>query len=195
MDSKRIPIKVNFQQTDNNNNNNNSLPQLRTIRLGEPQLDIRDRMNQRMREFEEESRKWREQFGSSMLDRPKMFMNFPEFSDLGSPSSLTNSNWPLSSIQPLGRSGSSSFFPSSIAANVQTNTNKSFIEEDNEGNKKHKLQIEVGDFKPNELTVRTEGRLVIVKGERELVAGTSTESKQFNREITVPEFVDPKRKR
>ncbi len=41
------------------------------------------------------------------------------------------------------------------------------------------------------LQVRTEGRQLIVKGDRELVAGTASESKQFNREITLPDFVEP----
>jgi HSP20 family molecular chaperone IbpA len=190
MDSKRIPIKVNLQQQQPTEFNNSRL-------LSEPQLDIRDRMNQRMREFEEESRKWREQFisssglnsNTSLLDRPRMFTNFPDFPEIGSHSS---NNWPLSStIQPLGRSGSAGFFPP-IATSVQgVNTHKSFIEEDNEGNKKHKLLIEIGDFKPNEISVRTEGRVLIIKGDRELVAGSATESKQFNREITLPDFVEP----
>ena len=192
MDSKRIPIKVNLQQQPAEFNSIST-----TRLLSEPQLDIRDRMNQRMREFEEESRKWREQFisssglnsNTSLLDRPRMFMNFPDFPEIGSHSS---NNWPLgSTIQPLGRSGSAGFFPP-ISTSVQgVNTHKSFIEEDNEGNKKHKLQVEIGDFKPNEISVRTEGRVLIIKGDRELVAGSATESKQFNREITLPDFVEP----
>ena len=50
MDSKRIPIKVNLQQQPAEFNSIST-----TRLLSEPQLDIRDRMNQRMREFEEES--------------------------------------------------------------------------------------------------------------------------------------------
>lgn len=53
------------------------------------------------------------------------------------------------------------------------------------------MVFEIGDFKPSEIQVKTEGRQLIVKGDRELVAGSATESKQFNREITLPDFVEP----
>jgi HSP20 family molecular chaperone IbpA len=72
-----------------------------------------------------------------------------------------------------------------------TSTHKSFIEEDNDGTKKYKVQFEIGDFKPNELMVKTEGRVLVVKGDRAVTAGAATESKTFNREITLPDFVDP----
>lgn len=183
MDQKqRVPIKVNIQPSEYSG---------RSIRLGDPQSDIRDKMNQRMRDFEEESKRWREQFLSNsglgatsttglLTDhRPRMLVNFPEFPELTPPS------WSTSSIQPLGRNGSGS------GLFQQSNAQKSFIEEDNEGNKRYKLQVEIGDFKPNEIQVRTEGRLLIIKGDRELVAGSATESKQFNREITIPDFVEP----
>ena len=180
MDSKRIPIKVNFQPSEYSG---------RTIRLGDPQSDIREKMNQRMREFEDESRKWREQFlttsglNSNLDHRPRMFVNFPDFPEIGPANSWT--------MQPLGRSGSSSFFPPAPVAASQASAHKSFIEEDDHGNKRYKMQVEVGDFKPNEISVRTEGRLLIIKGDRELVAGSATESKQFNREISLPDFVEP----
>lgn len=49
-----------------------------------------------------------------------------------------------------------------------------------------------GEFRPEELNVRVEGRMLIVKGERQVKVGNATESKQFNRELTLPEFIDVK---
>ncbi len=49
-----------------------------------------------------------------------------------------------------------------------------------------------GEFRPEELNVKVEGRMLIVKGDRQIKVGNATESKQFNRELTLPEFVDVK---
>jgi HSP20 family molecular chaperone IbpA len=49
-----------------------------------------------------------------------------------------------------------------------------------------------GEFRPEELNVKVEGRMLIVKGDRQVKVGNATESKQFNRELTLPEFVDIK---
>jgi HSP20 family molecular chaperone IbpA len=152
-------------------------------------------MNQRMQEFEDESRKWREQFlsSSSMSSpsqqlsnhRPRMFVNFPEFSDMGSNfGSRLNNN---TSVAPS--LSQSNFFPSSH--HMTQATHKSFLEEDDHGHKKYKMTFEIGDFKPAEIQVKTEGRQLIVKGDREFKAGSAVESKQFNREITLPDFVEP----
>jgi hypothetical protein len=40
--------------------------------------------------------------------------------------------------------------------------------------------------------VKVDGRMLIVKGDRQVKVGNATESKQFNRELTLPEFVDAK---
>jgi HSP20 family molecular chaperone IbpA len=42
------------------------------------------------------------------------------------------------------------------------------------------------------LNVKIDGRMLIVKGDRQVKVGNATESKQFNRELTLPEFVDIK---
>lgn len=178
MDNRRIPISVSVQPSDYAG---------RTVRLGNGNSDIREKMNSRMREFEQESQKWREQFlsGSSfpnqpslLESRPRMLVNFPDFPELSSG---------LSS--PLNRIGSG-FAPSAFAM-TNTTSHKSFIEEDDNGNKKYKMVFEIGDFKPSEIQVKTEGRLLAVKGDRELHAESGTESKQFNRELTLPDFVEP----
>lgn len=188
MDNRRVPINVSVNPSEYSG---------RSIRLGNS--DIREKMQQRMRDFEDESRRWRDQFlsqssmglgsttSSSLLDhRPRMFLNYPEFPE------LTTGFTPIGSrltSQPATTS-SSGFFSSPIVPFAQ-NTHKSFIEEDDQGNKKYKITFEIGDFKPNEIQVRTEGRQLIVKGDREIVAGSSSETKQFNRELTIPDFVEP----
>ncbi|CAF0864965.1 unnamed protein product [Rotaria sordida] len=150
-----------------------------------PSNDTHDRMSTRMREFEEECRRWREnffneprsdsnRFPSSSLThtRPRMHLDFPDFPEFGS------IDW------PTFRGSAPGFSSSSGAAH------RSFIEEDNDGRKKYKIQFEIGEFRPEELNVRVEGRMLIVKGERQIKAGNATESKQFNRELTIPEFID-----
>lgn len=181
MDNRRIPISVSVHPSEYAG---------RTIRLGNNgSSDIRDKMNSRMREFETESQKWREQFlsGSSLSsqpslleNRPRMLVNFPDFPELSSGFS-----------SPMNRIGSGSSFGAPSLAMAQTTSHKSFIEEDDHGNKKYKMVFEIGDFKPSEIQVRTEGRTLAVKGDREVQAGSATESKQFNREITLPDFVEP----
>jgi len=176
MDNRsRVPISVSVHPSDYAG---------RTVRLGAGQSDIREKMNTRMREFELESQKWRDQFlsGSTMSqpslleNRPRMLVNFPEFPELS-----TGFN------APINRSG----FASPALAMTQASSHKSFIEEDDHGHKKYKMVFDIGDFKPHELQVKTEGRLLAVKGDREVQAGSATESKQFNREITLPDFVEP----
>ncbi|CAF0886954.1 unnamed protein product [Brachionus calyciflorus] len=175
MENRRVPINVSVSPSEYSG---------RSIRLGNS--DIREKMQQRMREFEDESRRWREQFmsqsqmGPSLLDRPRMFLNYPEFPEL------------TSNFTPMSSRFNNSLFPSSTPSlTLSQNTQKSFIEEDDNGNKKYKITFDVGDFKPNEIQVRTEGRSLVVKGDREVVAGSSSETKQFNRELTLPDFVEP----
>lgn len=174
MDNRpRVPISVSVHPSDYAG---------RTVRLGSGNSDIRDKMNSRMREFELESQKWREQFlsGSSLSgqpslleNRPRLAMNFPDFPELS-----------------YGF-GSGRQFGAPALALAQNTSQKSFIEEDDNGHKKYKMVFDIGDFKPNEISVRTEGKILTVKGDREVQAGSATESKQFNREITLPDFVEP----
>lgn len=176
MDNRpRVPISVSVHPSDYAG---------RTVRLGSGNSDIREKMNSRMREFELESQKWREQFlsGSSLSgqpslieNRPRLAMNFPDFPELS-----------YGFGAPQGRQ-----FGAPALALAQNTSHKSFIEEDDNGNKKYKMVFDIGDFKPNEISVRTEGKILTVKGDREVQAGSATESKQFNREITLPDFVEP----
>jgi HSP20 family molecular chaperone IbpA len=54
------------------------------------------------------------------------------------------------------------------------------------------ITICLGEFRPEELNVKVDGRMLMVKGDRQVKVGNATESKQFNRELTLPEFVDVK---
>lgn len=171
-----------------------------------------DRMSTRMRDFEEECRQWREKFfneprnepgafpppsssSSSAVvhSKPRMRMDFPDFPEFG------GIDWPTFR-------GSASGLGTTPNASGQ----RAFIEEDNDGRKKYKIQFDIGkkkthqneerpryrcflfagEFRPEELNVKVDGRLLIVKGDRQVKVGNATESKQFNRELTLPEFVD-----
>lgn len=104
-----------------------------------PSNDIHDRMSSRMREFEEECRQWREKFfnesrldtgafpsstSSSLLpSRPRMRFDFPDFPEFGSV------DWPA--------------FRGTSAA-LTSNNQRTFIEEDNDGRKRYKIQFDIG---------------------------------------------------
>jgi hypothetical protein len=102
-------------------------------------------MSARMREFEEECRRWRENFfNESRVDpggfptsssslahtRPRMRVDFPDFPEFGS------IDW------PTFRGSTPGFGPTSGEA-----TQRSFIEEDNDGRKKYKIQFDIGKKK------------------------------------------------
>ncbi|CAF1027250.1 unnamed protein product [Didymodactylos carnosus] len=144
--------------------------------------DISSRMSVRMKEFEEECQRWREKFfnesriepggipsSSLPLTRPRMRVDFPDFPEF-------STDWPA--------------WRGSTLTSGSNNNQRSFIEEDYDGRKKYKIQFDIGEFRPEELNVKVEGRLLIVKGDRQVKVGNATESKQFNRELTLPEFVD-----
>lgn len=98
--------------------------------------DIQNRMSTSMREFEEKCRQWREKFfnesriggdpfGSSSLmhSKPRMNFDFPDFPEFSS------TDWP-----PLRG-------PSTSLANQDQ---RAFIEEDNDGRKRYKIQFDIG---------------------------------------------------
>ena len=126
MDNRpRVPISVSVHPSDYAG---------RTVRLGSGNSDIREKMNARMREFELESQKWREQFlsGSSLTgqpplleNRPRLAMNFPEFPELSHGFG-----------SPQGRQ-----FGAPALALAQNTSHKSFIEEDDNGHKKYKMVL------------------------------------------------------
>ncbi|CAF1184443.1 unnamed protein product [Rotaria magnacalcarata] len=148
--------------------------------------DIHDRMSTRMRDFEEECRRWREKFfnepkteptsfpSTSLVNsKPRMRVDFPDFPEFG------GVDWPTFRGSASG-----------LGSTPSTSGQRAFIEEDNDGRKKYKIQFDIGEFRPEELNVKIDGRMLIVKGDRQVKVGNATESKQFNRELTLPEFVD-----
>jgi hypothetical protein len=96
-------------------------------------------MNGRWQEFEEECRRWREKFfneprfdssgrpSSLMHSKPRMSVDFPDFPEFGS------IDW------PTFRGSAPGFTSTSSGA-----THRSFIEEDNDGRKKYKIQFDIG---------------------------------------------------
>ena len=106
-----------------------------------PANGVPDRMSARMREFEEECRHWRDKFfnesrvdtsafpSSSLLHtKPRMRMDFPDFPEFGS------IDWP-------------SFRGAAPGLGVPTTgsaAQRAFIEEDNDGRKKYKIQFDIG---------------------------------------------------
>jgi hypothetical protein len=102
-----------------------------------------DRMSTRMRDFEDECRRWREKFfnesrtdpgalppsssASLVHSKPRMRVDFPDFPEFG------GVDWPAfrGSASGLGTT------PGSAGQ-------RSFIEEDNDGRKKYKIQFDIG---------------------------------------------------
>lgn len=103
-----------------------------------PSNDIQNRMSASMREFEERCRQWREKFfdesrldrgfpsSSLMHSRPRMNFDFPDFPEFGS------IDWP-------------SF--RGPAPGLANSGQKAFIEEDNDGRKRYKVQFDIGKMK------------------------------------------------
>lgn len=100
-----------------------------------------DRMSTRMRDFEDECRQWREKFfnepknepnafpPSSALvhSKPRMRMDFPDFPEFGT------IDWPAFRGSASG-----------LGATPNTSGQRAFIEEDNDGRKKYKVQFDIG---------------------------------------------------
>jgi hypothetical protein len=110
-----------------------------------PSNNIHDRMSTRMRDFEEECRQWREKFfneprvessafpSSVVHSKPRMRVDFPDFPEFGS------IDWPTFRGTAPGLT--------STAAGQ-----RAFIEEDNDGRKKYKIQFDIGKIKKKEVS-------------------------------------------
>ncbi|XP_041367384.1 major egg antigen-like isoform X2 [Gigantopelta aegis] len=60
-----------------------------------------------------------------------------------------------------------------------------------DGSKKLQLQVDVGEFNPDEIVVKTMERKLIVHAEHEEKLANRTLHKEFNKEYDLPESVDP----
>ncbi|KAK7098445.1 major egg antigen-like [Littorina saxatilis] len=56
---------------------------------------------------------------------------------------------------------------------------------------KFKLEIDIEDFKPEELTVKTQDKRVVICARREEKIGNRSSTRELSREHTIPETVDP----
>ncbi len=127
--------------------------------------DETDRIKARMQEFEERCKRWREEFFvKNQHEHAAMPAAFPD------------------SAQHAPACCNSAPFASSL--------HKSYIEDTENGGKVYKIEFDIGDFKQNELQISTKGKGLVIKGDREVKVGSSTETKTFNRELTVPDYVD-----
>jgi hypothetical protein len=114
-----------------------------------PSNDTQDRMSTRMRDFEDECKRWREKFfnesrtepssfpsplppstSSVVHSKPRMRVDFPDFPEFG------GADWPT-------------FRGSASGLGTASNTagQRAFIEEDNDGRKKYKIQFDIGKIK------------------------------------------------
>ncbi|GFO35004.1 major egg antigen [Plakobranchus ocellatus] len=60
-----------------------------------------------------------------------------------------------------------------------------------DGSRKLRLQVDIGDFKPEDVVVKTMDRKLIVHAEHEEKTSGRTLHKEFNKEYDLPESVDP----
>lgn len=150
--------------------------------------DETDRIRERMREFEEHCRRVREQaFASRPATTTTNASASPGAggaggfftSDIGSG---TGPDQRVPSSTTFGVDSSGSRFGSSM--------HRSSIEDLPDGGKKYRIEFDIGDFYQNELHIATNGKTLVVKGEREQKVGSATETKTFNRELTLPDYVD-----
>ncbi|ESP04167.1 hypothetical protein LOTGIDRAFT_69271, partial [Lottia gigantea] len=54
-----------------------------------------------------------------------------------------------------------------------------------------KVEIDIEDFAPEELTVKTLDKKVVVSGRREVKEANRSSTKELSREYNIPETVDP----
>lgn len=60
-----------------------------------------------------------------------------------------------------------------------------------ESDRKFKIDVDIEDFAPEELTVKTVDRKLVISAKREEKLGNRTSTKELNREIHLPDTVDP----
>lgn len=177
MSINRIPLNVDHYESSGKTGSNGFTREFRSSsssgRFGRPEpfgmetmMDETERIKNRMKEFEERCRKWREEvFGKRSL--------FED--DLKRDSFVNDRRVP---------------FGSDTTNTATAQTHRSFIQDTANGAKKYRIDLEIGDYKQNELMLSSNGNTLIIRGDRELVKGTTSEKKTFNREITLPDYVD-----
>lgn len=146
--------------------------------------DETERIRERMREFEEHCRRVREQaFANRPLSTSNMVGGASGGTSGGSFFNDFDQRVPSSSTAGGFEGGS----------RLGSSMHRSSIEDLPDGSKKYRIEFDIGDFNQNELYIGTNGKTLVVKGDRELKAGSATETKTFNREMTLPDYVDVNR--
>jgi HSP20 family molecular chaperone IbpA len=197
--SIRIPLQVNHSSNNNNesttfefnntssfinNNNENIIRNDHQSTFEKANLnDETDRIKLRMKDFEERCKKWRDEFFNRTFPESNNFNTEIEVENRV-PLNNNNNNYTFSTKiknQP----------PYNLGQNHNLSHRTSIEDLPNNAGKKYKIEFDLGDFKQNELQISTCGSsTLVVKGDREVKAGSATETKTFNREITLPEYVD-----
>ena len=161
--------------------------------------DETERIKNRMKEFEDRCKKWREDFFSRSQTINNNDMHQRHQQQQSSTSSMFDQRVPFQDSTSNFHHNASPLTADPIATTTTTTPpsftstmHKSFLEDltDGSGGKVYKIEFEIGDFNQNELFISTTNRMLSVKGDRELKAGSATETKTFNREITLPDYVD-----
>ena len=78
-----------------------------------------------------------------------------------------------------------------VAHTATFSPHKSFFGRDENNNEGYYIEFNIGDFNFDEITIKTEGKRLIVKGQSKGVNGREEVSKQFTRDFTLPYDVDP----
>ena len=171
--------------------------------------DETDRIKSRMREFEERCKRWREEFFNKStishhhphplhhthhindpfvddFDQRVPFGGNGDFAAAATSPTLSRPMFSHSPPPPPPPPPVSSSMP------FASTPHRSYVEDaaDGSGLKLYKVEFDIGDFRQNELMITTNGQMLAVKGDRELKAGSATETKTFNREINLPDYVD-----
>ncbi|XP_076450464.1 small heat shock protein p36-like isoform X2 [Babylonia areolata] len=109
------------------------------------------------------------------------------FTSPSSPPSATSSTATTTTINTTTTSSATS--PPRVLG-VATPVKNAFVTEA-DGSRRMRLSVDVGDFRPEEIVVKTADRKLIVHAEHEEKAAGRTLHKEFNKEYDLPESVDP----
>ncbi|KAL4224934.1 Hsp20/alpha crystallin [Mactra antiquata] len=78
--------------------------------------------------------------------------------------------------------------PPSMSSPQQSSSSFSALQE---SDRKFKVDVDIEDFAPEELSVKTVDRKLVISAKREEKLGNRTSTKELNREIYLPDTVDP----
>ncbi|XP_033752000.1 heat shock protein 67B1-like isoform X2 [Pecten maximus] len=113
----------------------------------------------------------------------------------GNVQSFNPSTPPMGSVNPAH---SMPFSPQTFStSNVTSSSSKidtrsgSGSPANTEGERKYRVEIDIEDFSPEELTIKTVDQKLMISARREERIGTRTSTKELNREISLPDTVEP----